>query len=571
MSSSVWVIVSVVVVYLVLITAAGSYHSRFMKSSADYFQAGNAVPWWAAGISMYMSNFTAYTFVGVASLVYAEGLTALLLETGPALAFLVAAGYFSRRWHRLNLMSPPEYLEARFNGSTRTVFSVFGISQTFLSSGMRLYAMCKFVEGMTGAPLVPTIVVCGVVVLTYTLLGGLWAVIVTDFVQFVVLLLAAVSLLALSAWTLFVDVGVATFLARIPEGYATFPGSNPAHGWGWLLVFWFTYLLDYNGDWGIIQRMGCTPTERDARKAALLSLGFSVPHAFLLLGPCFLARVLYSDEIGPPTDSAVAEGVYGRIAALLLPPGLVGVVVAAMLSATMSTLSTSWSVRSASFVNDLYRRFVRPKATDPEQIAAGRIAVLVQGAAAIAVAIAVARTATGLFALAQSLVALVVVPVIAPLLLALIVPRMKRWSALVAMASCVLFGLINKTAYPVFGRIAPLPFEIEVPISFALAGVVLLASGWLPLTGEERRQQEAFVERLRHPRVPVPANSALPPPLRLMGSFMLWVGALVFALLLVPQTTPHRVVTCVCALLLLAGGWAMRRSQGSATPLSSLP
>lgn len=571
MNSSVWVIGAVVVVYLVLITAAGSYHSRFMKSSADYFQAGNAVPWWAAGISMYMSNFTAYTFVGVASLVYAEGMTALLLETGPALAFLVAAVYFSRRWHRLNLMSPPEYLEARFNGPTRTVFSVFGISQTFLASGMRLYAMCKFVEGMTGAPLVPTIVVCGVVVLTYTLLGGLWAVIVTDFVQFVVLLLAAVCLLALSAWTLFAEVGVATFLAQLPEGYATFPGANPAHGWGWLLVFWFTYLLDYNGDWGIIQRMGCTPTERDARKAALLSLAFSVPHAFLLLGPCFLARVLFAEQIGPPTDAAAAEGVYGRIAALLLPPGLVGVVVAAMLSATMSTLSTAWSVRSASFVNDLYRRFVRPQATDREQIAAGRLAVLVQGAVAIAVAVAVARTATGLFALAQSLVAIVVVPVIAPLLLALVIPRMKRWSALAAMASCVLFAIINKAAYPLLGRTTPLPFEIEVPISFALAGLVLVASGWMRMTREEQAQQQAFVARLRHPRAPLPTSSALPPPLRLMGAFMLWVGALVFALLLVPQTTPHRVVTCVSALLLLAGGWAMRRSEGSVTPNLSSP
>lgn len=561
MSQSLWLIGLVVAVYMALITVAGSVHSRFLKSAVDYFKAGNAVPWWAAGISMYMSNFTAYTFVGVASLVYLDGLGGLLLETGPALAFLLAATCFARRWHRLNLMSPPEYLEARFNSGTRTAFAVAGISQTFIASGLRLYAMCKFAEGMTGVPLEPAILICGAVVITYTLLGGLWAVIVTDFVQFVVLILAATCLLALSAWTIFHDVGFAQFLARIPEDYGTFPGANPAHAWGWLLVFWFSYLLDYNGDWGIIQRMCCTPTERDARKAAWLAMAFSIPHAFFLLGPCFIARVLFADQIGAPGDVSAAEGVYGKISALLLPPGLVGVVIAAMLSATMSTLSTAWSVRSASFVNDLYVRFLRPAARDREQIAAGRAAVLVQGTAAIAVAVLVARSSVGLFALSQSLIGLLVIPVIAPLLLALFMPRTKRWAALAAMGACVAFAGANKWGHALFGRAAPLPFEWEVPIGVGVAlGVLLVAARW-PQTSGERAQQAAFASRLARPRPATPLAANLPPPLGLMGSFTLLIGGLVFALVAVPQTAAQRVVTLVAAVVLVAVGVAMCRAQ----------
>jgi SSS family solute:Na+ symporter len=572
MSQSLWLIGLVVAVYMVLITVAGSVHSRFLKSAVDYFKAGNAVPWWAAGISMYMSNFTAYTFVGVASLVYLDGLGGLLLETGPALAFLLAATCFARRWHRLNLMSPPEYLEARFNSATRTAFAVAGISQTFIASGLRLYAMCKFAEGMTGVPLEPAILICGVVVITYTLLGGLWAVIVTDFVQFVVLLLAATCLLALSAWTIFHDVGFASFLARIPADYGSFPGANPAHAWGWLLVFWFSYLLDYNGDWGIIQRMCCTPTERDARKAAWLAMAFSIPHAFFLLGPCFIARVLFADEIGAPGDVAAAEGVYGKISALLLPPGLVGVVIAAMLSATMSTLSTAWSVRSASFVNDLYGRFLRPAARDREQIAAGRAAVLVQGAAAIAVALLVARSSVGLFALSQSLVGLLVIPVIAPLLLALFMPRTKRWAALAALGACVAFAGLNKWGYPLFGRAAPLPFEWEVPLAVGVAlGVLLIAARW-PQTDGERAQQAAFARRLARPRPAAALAANLPPPLALMGTFTLLIGGLVFALVAVPQTAAQRIVTLVAAAVLVAIGIAMRRAQRRlAPPVAATP
>jgi SSS family transporter len=566
MSSDTWLIAAIVIVYMVLITVAGSYHSRFMRTSADYFKAGNAVPWWAAGISMYMSNFTAYTFVGIASLVYAEGLTGLLLETGPALAFLVAAAFFARRWHRLNLMSPPEYLEARFNPLTRTAFSVFGISQTFISSGMRLYAMCKFAEGMTGLPLEPTILVCGFVVMTYTLLGGLWAVIVTDFVQFVVLSIAATCLLGLSVWTVLAGAGWEGFAAGVPAGYAVFPGANAEHAWGWLLVFWFTYLLDYNGDWGVIQRMCCTPSERDARKAALLSMAFSVPHAFLLLGPCFLARVLFEAEIGPPSIAATAENVYGRISALLLPAGLVGVVIAAMLSATMSTLSTAWSVRSASFVNDLYLRYVRPAATDREQIRAGRVAVVVQGTIAVTVASVIAHRSTGLFALAQGLVSLIVVPVIAPLLLALLVHRTKRWAALAAMAVCLAFAVLNKTGFALIGRTDPLPFEWEVSIGIGLAFLVLWLSGHLPLSEDERRRNAAFSRRLASPRAPAAGTSNLPPPLGLMGLFTVVIGALVLLLVLVPQTLPQRLITLAVAVLLLGCGQAMRRAQRRLAP-----
>jgi len=546
----------------VLITVAGSYYSKFMASSEAHFKGGNAIPWWAAGISMYMSKFTAYTFFGIGSLVYAEGVTGLLWETGPALAFLVAARLFAQRWHRLNLMSPPEFLEARFNPLTRKTFSTLGIATTFISSGIRLYAMCKFAEGMIGVPLVPAVIVTGAIIVAYTLAGGLWAVIVTDFVQFVVLILAAFCLQAMCAWAVFFETGWTQFLARIPEHYATFPGANPAHAWGWPLVFWFAYILDYNGDWGIVQRMCCTPTERDARKGAWLCIGFSLPHAFLLLGPCFVARVLYPHIVGDPADTAAAESAFGKISPLLLPPGLLGVMMAAMLSATMSTLSVSWSVRSASLVNDLYLRFFRPQARDAEQILVGRVGVAAIGSIAIVVALLVSRQSGGLFQLAQSLVGLIVIPLLAPLLLAIFVHRTKPWAALAAMGSCVAFGLINKFADVVFGLSAPLPFEFEVLIEFALSLVVLVLSGWLPLSAAEEKQQSDFAARLIRPRPAAVHDAGLPPPLGVMSGFVLLIGGLVLVLCFVPQTGAQRLVTLVGGLLLLVAGTLMRRGEG---------
>lgn len=553
----IWIVIAT---YLILVTAAGSYYSKFMKTSAAYFKAGNAIPWWASGISMYMSNFTAYTFVGIGSLVYIEGMSGLLLESGPALAYLLAALLCARRWHRLNLMAPPEYLEIRFNPATRKVFSVFGISTTFFSSGIRLFAMCKFAEGTMGIPLIPAIVVTGGVIVIYTMMGGLWAVIVTDFVQFVVLMVAATCLLLTCAWVVFADVGLGEFLARIPADYATFPGANLNHGWGWLLTFWLSYLLDYNGDWGVIQRMCCTPTERDAKKSALLAMSFAVPHAFFLLGPCFIARVLYSQQLGSPADPVAAERAYAGIAALVLPPGLVGVVLAAMFSATMSTLSTTWNVRSASFVSDLYVRFLRPNARDGEQILMGRVAIALLGVIGVVVGILVSRYPEGVFRLSQYLVALIVVPVLSPMLFALFVSRTKRWAALAAMGACLVFAVINKWGFALLGRTAPLPFEWEVPLQFTLSVAVLWCASRLPQNALEREQQAEFDRRIAQPRpAPEALASDIPPPLGVMGSFVLVIGGLLLALACIPQTLVHRGVTLVSALLLLGIGLTMRR------------
>lgn len=557
----IWV---VVLAYMGVISAAGSYYGKYMRTADAYFKAGNLIPWWAAGISMYMSNFTAYTFVAIASLVYMRGLPGLLLETGPALAFALGAIFLAHRWHRLNLTSPPEFLEARFNPATRQTFSILGNLSRFIASGIRLLAMCKFLESVTGIPTEAMIVITALVVVFYTVLGGLWAVIVTDVLQFVILCLAVIPLFIIAVAQIFLEGGLAHFIAAIPEGFASFPNTNPlaayqgvpvAAGpqWGWLLVFWFAYFFDYNGDWGIIQRMCCTPTERDAKKAIWLSAALSVPHAFLLLGSCFIARVLWGASIADPTNVQEAELIFGRVALKLLPAGLVGVVAAAMFSATMSTLTVAWSVQSTSFVNDIWRRFIRKNANDRELILAGRLAVVVLGLGAMAIALAIAVTETDIFALAQSLVSLVVTPMIVPMIFGILIPFSHRYGAMAALLGTFTFGLLNKFLFHI-------PFEIEILLSVSICVSILVGSGLFGRDLAYQRQVAAFFARMRTPRKAEVSASEIPSPLRIVGGFMMLIGGLVFLLVFTPQENLDRMVTILAAAVLTMLGLLMRRS-----------
>jgi len=551
----------VIAVYMLIVMSAGVYYSRFVKTADAYFRAENSVPWWAAGIAIYKANFTAYTFVAIASLVYVDGLSGLLLETGPAFAFLIAAVVFANRWRRLDITSPPEYLEARFNPATRRVFSLLGIATTFLASGMRLYAVCKLVEAILGLPLVWTICVAGSVMVIYTMLGGLSAVVVTDVLQFLILFLAVIPMFFSSVARVFQEGGLGHFIALLPPGYAVFP--HPEHGrtLGWLLAFWFSYLLDYNGDWGVIQMMCSTPSEKDSRKAAFMAMVLGIPHAFLLLGPCFIARVLWSKELADPNVMAQAETVYGRIALKLLPVGMIGVVAAAMLAATMSTLTVAWNVRATSFVNDIYARFLRPRAADAEKILVGRLAVLVIGGTATSVALYIALRSAGLFSLAQGLIGFVVIPLILPLLAGLLIKRMHPWAALAAFAACLLFAVTNEWTPGLYGRSAPMPFELQIVISVLLGTGVMIGSGWLPRSREYSQQVQRLFEKMARPAPLRHGDLTLPAPLGILSVLTGTVGVMVMLLAITPQSATDRVLTLAEGAALAVVGLVMHRAR----------
>lgn len=555
------VIALVIIAYVAIITAAGAYYSKFLRTADAYFRAGGAIPWWTAGLSMYMGNFTAYTFVGLASLVYVDGFAGLILETGPVLAFLLAGLVFAQRWHRLRLTSPPEYLEARFNPLTRKLFSMLGIATTLLGGGIRLYAVSKLIETFLGFPILWAIVLVAAVIVLYTMLGGLWGVVITEVLQFVILYLAVAAIAVGCCVWIEQNASWSEFCVRISEtysGWGGFPNAERGRTWGWLLAFWFAYLLDYNGEWGMIQKMCCTPTEHDARKAALLAAALSIPHAFLLLGPCVVARVFWQAEIADPNVIRQTEAVYGKIALKLLPAGMIGIVLAAMISSTLSTLSTAWNARATSLVNDLYVRFLRPTAKDREQILVGRLAVAGIGAIATAVGITIALSADGIFDLAQSLVGLVIIPLILPLLLGLIIPVANPWAGLFGLLAAFAFAGANRWASASWGGTAPLSFEVELFLSTAVTTVAMILSDSFGADADARTRTRAFFTRLRQPHPQVATDAGIPSPARIIGAFLILIGLLMGGLCLLAATAFDLATMGAATGILLGTGLTMR-------------
>ena len=209
---------AMIAAYMLLMLGIGFYAMRFNRGAADYFKGGNRVHWLAAGLSSFMSGFSAWTFTGAAGLAYQHGLVAVLLYVGNACTFLLGYFIFAARWRRARISTVMEYLVDRFDERTRQTFSWGTIFFQFFTGASMLYGLALFVAPACGWPLSWTIVGSGAVILAYCVVGGLWAVVITDFLQAAILM----PFTLVMGWTALSRVGgLHGLLASLPPDMTT--------------------------------------------------------------------------------------------------------------------------------------------------------------------------------------------------------------------------------------------------------------------------------------------------------------------------------------------------------------
>ena len=231
----------IVVVYFVTMVAIGLVYSRQMKSLDMYFAGGKQVSWWLGGVSFVMAYVSALSIVVYAGLGYQYGLVALTIYWTTVPATLVVTWLFARRWRRAGVLTPVEFLETRFSSAVRQVFVWSGIPLKVIDEGLKIVAIGIFVSAGTGISPFWAMAAVGIITLIYTVLGGLWAVVITDFVQFVlvttgILLLLPLTYRAVGGWHRFVAAVPGRLLPPGPPALSIGPKS--ARSWSSLRSRW---------------------------------------------------------------------------------------------------------------------------------------------------------------------------------------------------------------------------------------------------------------------------------------------------------------------------------------------
>jgi solute:Na+ symporter, SSS family len=417
----------VLVAYLCLMAGVGAYFMRFVRAGSDFLKGGNRIEWWVAGMASFMSGFSVWTFTGGAGFAYQHGIIGTFLLSLAVPAFLLGYLVYATRWRRSRVSTVVEYIRERFGTGTHKTFSwMTGPSQLMFAS-VRLFALSSFMSIALGVPVPYLIVVCGVVILLYTVLGGYWAVCFTDMFQFMFLFPVACVLMVLSL----ADVGgVSGFVAKAPSGF--FNPLAGEYGWLFLLAYTVSQITGYN-NFANAQRYFCAPTERDARKIALLCMVLFTVGTLVFYTPPLVARVALPD-LGATANglNKPAEAAYIAMGLRVLPPGLVGVLLAAMLASSMASLSAANHVVTGIFAKDLYQGYMRPEASDRHMLYASRITSFFVGLFMIGVALIFAQGTKGIFTLLFILESIFQIPLGLPLLYGFLVRRGPWWSALFA-------------------------------------------------------------------------------------------------------------------------------------------
>ena len=389
----------ILIAYMAGTLALGLWLSRRNRSEDDYFVAGRSLSGWLAGASMAATTFSIDTPLYVAGLVGTQGVAGNWQWWSFGLAHVAMAVVFAPLWRRSGVLTDAAFTELRYGGAPAawlrgTKAFLLALPVNCIGIGYVFLAMRKVCEALgivsdkpmsslAGLPdTVALLAVVAVLVLIYTVAGGLWAVVVTDFVQLVLAMLGA---LAVSWAAVHAAGGMEAMLAQInnlgrPELLSLVPWRWTEGGFDWiggagigvstflayLTVQWWSFRRS-DGGGEFIQRMLAT---RDERQAQLAGWVFLVVN-YLLRSWLWVVVALAALVLLPPDGDW--ELSYPTLAVRYLPPVVLGLVVVSLVAAFMSTVSTSVNWGASYLTHDLYQRFVRPKASQRELLLVGQM------------------------------------------------------------------------------------------------------------------------------------------------------------------------------------------------------
>ncbi len=462
---------TVVAAYFLFMLGIGVYFMRASKGGKDFFAGGNMIPWWVSGMSLYMANFSVWIFTGGAGFAYSTGWFSMFYFGTGAFGYWAGTALTAARWRRSRSISPVEYTYTRFNALTRQLLGWVIVINFSLSAGVQLASTSKLLSPLLGFDITLIAIVTGIVILIYSYLGGLWGVVVTDTLQGVILL-AVVFVVVPSS--LFLVGGFSTLVDKLPALSFDHMYNGVHYDQHWLIAIFLIGVVGFAA--GGAQRFYSVKDEKDARKVGWLAgaLGLTGPLIFGV--PPLVAKVIWPnlsevDFFKPYIDSNPQDLVYVAICLKILPNGLIGVFIAAMLSATMSTLSSVYNMVSSILSKDMYQGLFRPKTTDTELLFVGRAITLVLGLFVTGLAVVFVHSKFGIFNLLVTFFTLFNVPVVVPIAFGLIFRRVPKWSAVAAIVWGLLSGVVTRF---VFGwDIGP-----QVYLAFALTLGVFATSYW---------------------------------------------------------------------------------------------
>lgn len=545
----------ILLVYAVGILFVGSVLSKRNKTTADMFAVKKQSPWWLSGLSAFMSAFSAGTFVVWGGIAYKQGMVAVSICMCSGIASFIVGKLFAKKWASLGITTVGDYVNMRFGKGAVQFYTWVGMLFKIVAMGVALYSFATLVSSLIALPpghlladkatgnlsKAVAIVASGLLMLGYAVSGGLWAVLIIDAIQFVVLTATVLFVVPLS----FAKIGgIGQFIAAAPPDFL-----SPASGSftylflvGWVIVHTFKL----GGEWVFIQRFLAVSSPRNAQKSSYLFGTLYLVSPIVWMLPPMIYRVM--------NPAAIPEQAYVLACAAVLPAGMMGLLLAAMFSSAASYIDGEVNVYAGAVTNDFYKLMVNPEASEKKLVWVGRVCSFLIGAVIIAIALVVPYvggaekvilTITGLLAVAM------VLPVLWGLYFGKIRQKAVWYSSLASFAAALFVKLAipAESGHPLVAWYNSHAQVMEVAVGLFVPLVVLLA---MELTGKETSEGFVRIRQIQKTEELIPTDRSIAEfPSRMLGYSIVALAVLMSALLFTAEENGWLIALFSIVLLLI--------------------
>jgi solute:Na+ symporter, SSS family len=431
--------------YFCVVFAIGFYFARKERTSTDYFLAGRTIGWFAIGASLFVSNISTEHFIGLAGSGATSGLAVGHFEWLACLMLLILGWVFVPFYLRSNVFTMPEFLERRFNRQCAVYLaSISIIAYVFTKISVHLYAAAVVLERVVGWSPMTAAVVLVVATGIYTIAGGLAAVIYTDLVQTLILIAGAVILTMVGLERVG---GFAGLRAAVPPDYFHMIKPATDSDFPWTGIFFGAPILGiwyWCTDQVIVQRVLSAKDEGHAKAGTIFAGFLKILPVFILVLPGLIAFALYRDLFKLGANGQVLNGdiAYPTLVINLLPTGVVGLMIAALLAALMGAMSSVFNSASTLATLDFYKK-IRPGASENQLVNFGRIATGVMVVLGLLWVPFIHLISSQLYIYLQSVQAYISPPIASCFILGILWPRLNGSGAITSLLTGFVMGTVR--------------------------------------------------------------------------------------------------------------------------------
>jgi Na+/proline symporter len=419
-----------IIFYFIFVVTVGVVFSRRNKNTSDYFRGGGIMPWWMAGVSAWMASFSAWTFTGAAGKIYQNGPFVLLLYFSSIAAYVVMLGFTCYRFRRMRTVTPMEAIRARYGAATQQFVTWIRLPFLMIFGGVALNTVGVFMSGAFGVELPMVIVVLGVMVTFVSLVGGAFGVAASDFVQ---MFLVVTVTLVISAFALIQPAvgGFSGLLHQVPEAHFSWGLiARPEFITLWFMALMFNTIFAQNS-MEMSAKYLMARSDSHARKMVLFPLIGTIVGPLLWIVPPMVAAVVHPGGLKDvlPMLSHPEEGAFLVTAHDVLPAGMLGLLIAGIFGATLSSLDASVNQGVGILVRNFYLPVINPKCAEKNLLIISKFCTAAFGLVIIEMGLIISRQRTaGLFDFLNQLGVSLYLPLAVPMCLGLFYKRTPPWS-----------------------------------------------------------------------------------------------------------------------------------------------